>query len=88
MCNQITHQLPSQEQDSFYCELKLTTNEDILKGWAETLNHHCIKAGFHTKPTNTGDPSPSTKLREDPMLVIQGVIVSFHRLELDNNIFL
>ena len=68
--NQVTHQLHSQKQDSFDRELKTTANEEILKGWAEILNNHCLKVGFRAKPMNTGDSSPSTKLRIDTMLVM------------------
>jgi hypothetical protein len=85
--NQITHQLPSQEQDSFDRELETRANKEILKGWAERLNHHCIKAVFYAEPTDTGDPSPSAKLCIDTILVIQGVIPSIHRLEFNDNIF-
>jgi hypothetical protein len=86
--NQITHHLPSQEQDSFDRELKMTANKEILKEWAKILNHHCIKAGFYAKPTHVGDPSPSAKPRIDMILVIQSVIFSFHRLEFNDDIFL
>ena len=85
--NQITHQLPSQEQDSFDQELKMTANKEILKGWAKILNHHCIKAGFYAKPTDTGDSSPSTKLLIDTTLMMQGGILSFHQLEFNDNTF-
>jgi len=85
--NQITHQLHSQEQDSFDRELKTTANKEILKGWAKILNRHCIEAGFHAKPTDIGDPSPSTKLRIDTILMMQSAILSFHRLEFDDDIF-
>jgi hypothetical protein len=85
---QATEQLPSQEQDGFDRELKMTANKEILKGWAKILNHHCIKAGFYAKPTHAGDPSPSAKPRIDMILVIQSVIFSFHRLEFNDDIFL
>lgn len=85
--NQITHQLSSKEQDGFDCELETTANKEILKGWAEILNHHRIKAGFHAKPTDKGDPNPSTKLRIDLIFVMQGVILSFHWLEFNDDIF-
>jgi hypothetical protein len=88
--NQITHQLPSQEQDSFNHKLETTVNKKILKGWAKRLNHHCIKAVFYAKPMDTGDPSPSPQsleLRIHTILVFQGVILSFHRLEFNDNIF-
>ncbi len=67
--NQMTHQLPSKEQDSFDHELKTTANKEILKGSAEILEHHYIKARFHAKPTDTGDSSPSTELCVDTMFV-------------------
>ena len=85
-CNQITYQLPSQERDCLDRELKTPSNKKILEGWAETIKHHCIETGFHTKPMDTGDPSPYAKLRIDMILVIQGVILSFHRLEFNNDI--
>jgi hypothetical protein len=86
-CNQITHQLLSQEQDGFDRELKTTANKEILEGCPETFNHHCIKAAFHAKPTDTGDSSPSKKLRIDMILVIQGTIIPFHRLEFNDDVF-
>ena len=85
--NQITHQLPSQERDSFDRELEMTANKEILERWAERLNHHCIKAVFYAEPMDTGDSSPSAKLHIDTILVIQGVIPSFHRLEFNDDIF-
>jgi hypothetical protein len=62
-------------------------NKKILKGRAETIKRHCMKAGFHTKPTDVGDPSPSTQLCINMMLVAQDMILSFHPLEFDDNIF-
>jgi hypothetical protein len=85
--NQITHQLPSQEQDGFDRELETTANKEILKGWAKMINHHYMKASFYAKPTDTGDPSPSAKLLIDTILVTQGVILSFHRLEFYDDTF-
>jgi hypothetical protein len=84
---QITHQLSGQKHDGFDSELKMTANKEIIKGWANILYHHCIKAIFHAKPMDTGDASPSTKLRIDMILVMQGAILSFHQLKFNNNIF-
>ena len=68
--NQMTHQLPSKEQDSFDRKLKMTATKEILKGWAEIVEHHYIKARFRAKPTDTGNSSPSTELCVDAMLVM------------------
>jgi len=68
--NLMTHQLPGQGHDSFDRELETTANKEILKGWGETIKHHHVKARFHAKPMDTGNSSPSTKLRVDTMLVI------------------
>jgi hypothetical protein len=84
----ITHQLSSQKHNSFDSELKMIANKEIVKGWANILYHHCIKAIFHAKPMDIGDPSPSTKLHIDMILVMQGVILSSHQLKFNDDIFL
>ena len=66
----------------------MTVNKEILKGWAEILNHYHIKASFYAIPMDTVDPSPSTKLCIDLILMLQGVILSFHWLEFNGDIFL
>ncbi len=66
----------------------MTVNKEILKRWAKRLNYHCIKAVFYAKPMDIGNFSSSTELHIDTILVIQGVIPSFHRLKFNNNIFI
>jgi len=60
-----THQLPSQKQYSLDRELEMAVNKEVLKGSAETIDHHHIEASFRTKPMGMRDTGPSLKLCVD-----------------------
>jgi hypothetical protein len=66
---EFTHQLPSQKQHSLDYELEIAANKEVLKGQAEAVDRHHIKARFHTKPMDMRDTSPSLKLCIDIELV-------------------
>jgi len=83
---EFTHQLPSQKQYSLDHEFEMAANKEMLEGLAKTVDRHCIKASFHTKPMDTRDTAPSLKLCVDMELVAQGVDLSFNMLKFNDDI--
>jgi len=83
---EFTYQLPSQKQYSLDREFEMAANKEMLKGLAETVDCHCIKASFHTKPMDTRDTAPSLKLCVDMELMAQGVDLSFNALKFNNDV--
>ena len=83
---EFTYQLPSQKQYSPDRKLEMAANKEGLKGLAKTVDCHCIKASFCTKPTDTRDTAPSLKLCVDMELAAQGVKFSFNSLEFNDNV--
>jgi hypothetical protein len=64
----------------------MALNKEVLHRLAEAIDHHCVEAGFHTKPMDSRNTSFSAELGVDPKLVAQGAILSFSPLKFDNNI--
>jgi len=83
---EFTYQLPSQKQYSLDHKFEMAANKEMLEGLAETVDCHCIKASFHTKPMDMRDTAPSLKLCVDMELVAQGVDLSFNTLEFNDDI--
>jgi len=83
---EFTHQLPSQKQYSLDHKFEMAANKEMLEGLAKTVDCHCIKASFYTKPIDTRDTTPSLKLCVDMEPVAQGVDLSFNMLKFNNNV--
>ena len=56
-------------QNSLDCELRVALNKEVLKQLAKAIDHHYIKASFHTKPMDSRDTGTSLKLCVDIIFV-------------------
>lgn len=81
----LTYELPSQEQNGRDCELKTSVNKEVFERWTKAVHCHYIETRFEAKPMHKRDTNPSLKCLIDEELVLKGVIISFLRLEFEND---
>jgi hypothetical protein len=64
----------------------MALNKEVLEGWTEPINRHCIETSLNTKPTNLRYASSFTKFLINIKLMFEGMIFSVQRLEFNYNV--